>query len=144
MSADDALKAITTSHREVWTNKRYDLISEVYDEDFVGHFPGRPDWRGHADLEWNVEFIHGVFSDWTEDLQSAISDGVGGAASRWVSRGTHDGRPFLGIQPTGARVEVPEMGHYRFRDGRILEQWNTADHMIMYWQLGGDAVPLPD
>lgn len=141
---DDLSKLLSISHGEIWTSKRYDLIPEVYTEDFVGHFPGRPDWLGHQDLEDNVEFIHGVFSDWTEVLLDAVGDGGEHAASRWVSRGTHDGRAFLGIEPAGAKVEVPEMGFYRLRDGRICEQWNTADHIIMYWQMGGDGVPQPE
>ena len=42
---------------------------------------------------------------------------------RWS--GTHTG-PYLGIDPTGKRVEVRGMTIWRFEHGKVVEDWTTG------------------
>jgi len=56
-------------------------------------------------------------------------------AFRDTYSGTHDGK-FLGLTPTGRRVEVEEIHIVRFVDGHIAEHYYTGDDLGMMRQLG--------
>lgn len=52
----------------------------------------------------------------------------------WRIRGTHRGRLF-GMDPTGASLDVLEMGAWRFVDGLVAEAWFFADELALTDQL---------
>jgi predicted ester cyclase len=53
--------------------------------------------------------------------------------------GTHNGA-FMGMSPTGRRVEVQLIDIIRFgADGRAREHWGVSDQLAMMQQLG--AIP---
>jgi ketosteroid isomerase-like protein len=55
---------------------------------------------------------------------------------RFTCSGTHLG-DWLGVAPTGRRFEaVDEVGIYRFRKGRIVENWGVEDNLGRLEQLG--------
>ena len=49
--------------------------------------------------------------------------------------GTHRG-PLLGNPATGHRVEVHGMVRSRFRDGKVVEDWEILDRLGLFEQLG--------
>lgn len=59
--------------------------------------------------------------------------------ARVRATGTHKGA-FMGMAPTGRRVEVPLIDIIRFgADGRAREHWGILDQLAMMQQLG--AIP---
>jgi predicted ester cyclase len=56
---------------------------------------------------------------------------------RWT--GTHTG-PYLGVAPTGERVDVRGMTIWRFEDGKVVEDW-TAGHIPL--EIFGVEIPPP-
>jgi len=56
---------------------------------------------------------------------------------RWT--GTHTG-PYLGVPPTGKRVDVRGMTIWRFEDGKVLEDW-TVGHIPLV--IFGIEIPAP-
>jgi len=56
----------------------------------------------------------------------------------WRIRGTHTGELF-GIPATGRRIELLEMGAWRFVDGKVVEAWFFADEYALAAQL--DVAP---
>jgi len=52
----------------------------------------------------------------------------------WRIRGTHTGELF-GNPATGRRVEVLEMGAWRFVEGKVVEAWFFADEYALAAQL---------
>jgi predicted ester cyclase len=56
-------------------------------------------------------------------------------AARITMRGTHLG-DFMGMAPTGKRVEFHGMYMVRVRDGRIVEHWGEEDSGSLLAQLG--------
>lgn len=52
----------------------------------------------------------------------------------WRIEGTHTGELF-GIPATGRRIEVLEMGAWRFADGLVVEAWFFADEFALVAQL---------
>lgn len=61
-------------------------------------------------------------------------------AVRGTIRGTHQGE-FLGIPATERSVEFMVMGFFHFREGKIVERWDTGDILSLMVQLG--AIPAP-
>jgi predicted ester cyclase len=60
------------------------------------------------------------------------------AAVRLTMSGTHEGE-FMGLAPTGRRMEIGAMDLIRVRDGQAVEHWGVTDTMTMMQQLG--AIP---
>jgi steroid delta-isomerase-like uncharacterized protein len=59
---------------------------------------------------------------------------------RFVLRGTHEGE-FMGIPPTGKKVEVGGMAIMRIENGKIVEVWEDADVLGWMMQLGMELKP---
>jgi steroid delta-isomerase-like uncharacterized protein len=74
--------------------------------------------RGRAEIEtWAA----------TPDLETTVTRLVAGereAAVEWRLRGTFDGRPFQGIEPTGKPFELRGLDFFQVEDGQIVS--NTA------------------
>jgi predicted ester cyclase len=60
--------------------------------------------------------------------------------TRFTMRGTHQGE-FMGIAPTGRRVEMTGIDIIRFSDGKMVEHWGNTDDLGMMQQLG--VIPEP-
>ena len=81
--------------------------------------------RGFPDLESNIE-----------DL---IAEGEK-VVAHWRAHATHQGE-YMGIPPTGNRVNFIGISIYRIEGGKIAESWSVSDLLGMMQQLG--AVPSP-
>ena len=56
-------------------------------------------------------------------------------ATRVTHHGRHTGE-LMGIPPTGREVAYQYVHFFRFRDGRVVEQWSVRDDMTLMRQLG--------
>lgn|SRR5574341_103267 len=79
------------------------------------------------------------FPDGYEEIQDMVAEG-NTVMARWIFHGTHQGL-FMGIPPTGKRIEVTGYGTYYLENGEIV-----ADTMCMDWydaleQLGATIMP---
>jgi predicted ester cyclase len=85
--------------------------------------------------------------NWQRPFQAAFSDKVAidearivqgeWAASFGRQEATHSGE-FLGIAPTGKRVEIRYMDFWKVTDGRIADNWVMVDFPHVLRQLGVD------
>lgn len=125
-------EVVRTVFSEIWSKGNVDLITELFSENFVGHFPGEIIY-GHEGLAAEVIAHRRAFPDWTEKVEDEIVDGDK-VAIRFTSRGTNMGE-FLGNQPTGKSVEISEVAIFKLMDGRISEQWVYPDILGLQRQL---------
>jgi predicted ester cyclase len=56
-------------------------------------------------------------------------------AIQYTMRGTFKGE-FMGIAPTGKKMEIPNASFARFRDGKQVDVWPYFDTHLWYQQLG--------
>jgi SnoaL-like polyketide cyclase len=100
------------------------------------HAPGiRPgEARGPAAVDILAEAIRQAFAIDTVEAGAPIGtdDRV---AIRWTLRGVHVGS-YLGVAPTGRRVEIEGVDVLLIAAGRIVEIWRTYDRLALLRRLG--------
>jgi steroid delta-isomerase-like uncharacterized protein len=128
--------AVTLQHTEVWSNGNMDLISQIYAENYVGHFPGGMTVTGRGEIQTMIEAHRTAFPDWIEEVEELIAEGDH-VATRYRSTATHLG-PFEGNPATGKKVDISEASIYRMLDGQILEQWAYPDVLTLMQQITTD------
>src|SRR5215212_11102129 len=87
--------------------------------------------RGFPDLESTIEEESTI-----EDL-IAERDKV---VAHWRAQATHQGE-YMGIPPTGNRVNFTGISIYRIEGGKIAESWGLSDDLGLMRQIG--AIPEP-
>jgi steroid delta-isomerase-like uncharacterized protein len=125
---------------EIWNNGRFDLVDRVVAPEYVRHDPAFPDEvRGPEGYKRYVKAMMEPFPDGTLSVEDAII-GLGGdkAVVRYIWRATHTG-DFMGIPPTGKKVELAGISIMRAEDGKLVECWDGYDSLSLMRQLG--AVP---
>ena len=97
---------VLAQHRAVWSSSDPDAVDRYYAPEVICHFGGQ-ELKGSAQLKVIVVRRRAAFPDWNEEVELLIaeSDPV---ASRVTSTATHTG-PFLGMKPTGKRINISEM-----------------------------------
>ena len=85
--------------------------------------------------------------NWQRPFQAAFSDKVcideaRLAEGEWMAafgrqEATHSGE-FMGIAPTGKRVEIRYMDFWKVKDGKIVDNWVMVDFPHVMRQLGVD------
>jgi steroid delta-isomerase-like uncharacterized protein len=75
-----------------------------------------------------------AFPDLKIDVQRIFSNGDL-VADDVICTGTHRGE-FMGVAPTGKRVQVELMDFSRIARNKVVEHWGMADQMSLWQQLG--------
>jgi predicted ester cyclase len=91
-----------------------DAIDEIYHKDFIRHDPDGSVSTGVEKHKRMVARIRKTIPDHHENLQSMIVEGDL-VACRWTSSGTD--------RKSGKKWSHPCLSTYRFKDGKIIEQW---------------------
>ncbi|MGL4812370.1 MAG: ester cyclase [Beijerinckiaceae bacterium] len=114
-------------------------MAQHFHEDFV--------WRGNAGCgvkrgvaefrrNWQLP-LRAAFSERIYKTEKFIADGDWAACFGHIEA-THSG-PFMGIAPTGLRVDIPYMDFWRVVDGRIADNPVFVDFAAVLRQLGRDV-----
>jgi predicted ester cyclase len=139
---DDVSKVLYRSFVEEVINKgKYDLIPEIFSEDYLDHSapPGAP--TGGFDA---IRAVPIMFRGAFPDLHFVIEDMVSQddwVATRVTGRATHLGRPFMGIEPSGLRANWSSIGFFRVANGRIVEHYGQPDLGGLHQQLTREIKP---
>jgi steroid delta-isomerase-like uncharacterized protein len=110
---------------EVISQGKLEVVDELCSPDLVDHeqLPGMPEGR-----EGVKQFFAGL-REAIPDLQVDVHDMVGEGDKvvvRSTMHGTHE-KEFVGIPPSGARVEIPVIDVVRVADGQAVEHWGVSD-----------------
>jgi len=112
-----------------------DGFGDLVAEDFVEHeaVTDRPPTK-EGTLEF-FRYLLTAFPDMTMDVDDLLTDNDK-AVARVTATATHEGE-FVGVPPTGARVQMQLIDIMRFNDGGLVcEHWGVADMMSLMQQLG--------
>jgi steroid delta-isomerase-like uncharacterized protein len=137
--AGEANKELVTRFVDAfWSNGDLSAIGETMASDAIIHSPPVGDTEG---LKAFNRTLRAAFPDWYSTPEELVAEGDV-VVERWTGRGTHRGE-FMGIAPTGRRVEVPGVVFYRIWDGKIVEFRGAFDGLAMLQQLGAIPQPVP-
>jgi steroid delta-isomerase-like uncharacterized protein len=129
-------KAIVARYfNEILNQGKLEVIDEIMSPNFAFRIPTLPEpVRGPEGMKQFVTGLRNGFPDihFTVEREAAERDKV---ASRWRIVGTHKGE-FLGIPPTGNRVEDQGVDIFRIADGKIAEIWVNENDLGLMQQLG--------
>jgi predicted ester cyclase len=81
--------------------------------------------------------FRGGFPDVISTIEDIIAEGDK-VVARWRSRATHQGN-YMGIPPTGNRVEFTGISVYRIEGGKIAQSWTVEDQFGLMAQIGAVA-----
>lgn len=122
---------------DVWNRRRFDLIRSYYAPTVnVQTAPGR-ELHGIGGVTSNVIGLLAAMPDAAMHFDHFCdvheTDGYI-AAVRWSLNGTHLGDGPFG-PPTGKPVEILGMSHFRFVDGKIVQEWTVWDELAALIQI---------
>lgn len=118
---------------EVVTKGNVGLIDELFTEGILDHTV-LGDTRGRDAVKARAGSLRAAFSDFSATAEELVAEGDM-VALRATDRGTHDGE-FMGLPPTGRKVEYLATAFFRFEDGRIAERWVQPDLFGLMKQIG--------
>ncbi len=117
----------------------YAAWEEVCSPDYICHFAGFPKPMSLEEhIKANRTFLV-AFPDFHHEINDMVAEAEK-VTARVTLTGTHDGE-FMGIPPTGNRIEYTAFLTARFSDKRIVELWGVADMMTLMQQLGMELKP---
>jgi predicted SnoaL-like aldol condensation-catalyzing enzyme len=135
------------------TNKR--LVLDFYEEVLCGrNLEAAPRFLHEVYVQHNPYAAQGIagFLEFHRGFFSAIPDArvtVNMMAAEGdlvfvygTYTGTHTGKGFLDLPPTGNRVCYDVVDIFRVRDGKLAEHWDVADTRAIFTQLGA-LPPVP-
>jgi len=130
--AGDANKELVRRfYREAIGERDSSACERLLSVDFVHN--GEP--RGRVGQRQAVDYFLAAFPDLTNEIELILAeDDLVAAHQRWT--GTHEGE-FLGVAPSGRRVEFTSTAVLRIRDGLIVQAWDEIDAAGILAQLGG-------
>ena len=133
MSAEEN-KAIARRGYEAINRNNLDALDEVVASDITDRDPAPGQAPGLEGVKQWFSSMHTAFPDFRMDVEDMIAEGDKVVARVRMS-GTHQGE-FMGIDPTGNRVEISGIDILRVADGKIVEHWGNFDDLGMMQQLG--------
>lgn len=116
------------------------LAAELISPNAIFHVPGRAEpMRGPAGYLAIIGMMRGGFPDIQWTLEETICEGEK-VAARFTMCGIHRGL-FMGVAPTGKKIEVQAMNFYRISGGQFVEERGQPDLLTLLQQIG--AAPAP-
>ncbi len=138
MMSTQASRQLILALHDLWNSGSVEQIPEIYGENCTVHWAKGwgPASRGHAQIKDAILRTRSTFPDWHEEVLDIIvtPDKV---VTRYRSTGTQHGE-YLGIAPTGRKVEFEEISIYRIENDRVVEQWCLGDDLHCMAQLKSD------
>ena len=137
----EAAKAVVRRNtEEVQGRGNFEVFDELFADDFLDHTPqpGRtPDKHGAREL---YQVLRTAFPDFHAVIHWQLADGDRVTTYK-TYHGTHQG-PFLGVAPTGRRIQFETVDVMQVRRGKITAHWGVANLFSLMQQLGALA-PTP-
>ncbi len=122
---------------EVINKGNLSIIPELYHPNYIDHSapPGASHEGSVFDQVAQIpKMFRGAFPDVHFTIEDMTEEGDW-VATRVTGRAQHIGRPFMGVDPTGWKVEWSSLGFFRIQDGKIAEHYGQPDLMGLRQQI---------
>ena len=112
------------------------VVDEVIDTNYISESP-QGMVKGTEAMKQGFANLRTAFPDITFTVEDMIAE-EDKVVSRITCKGTHNGE-FMGIAPTGKKMNINGIIITRWVDGKEVEAWEVIDMLGMMQQLG--AIP---
>ena len=133
MNMEENKQLVSGLYEEIFQKHDLALADRFIHDDYVQHNPDLP--KGKAGF---VEFHVGFFSA-IPDAFAAVNRMVAEDDLVWVYNtitGTHAGKGFGDLPPTGNKIRYDVVDMFRVKDGKLIEHWDVADTKALFTQVG--------
>jgi predicted ester cyclase len=128
-------KAIVRYVYELCTRKDVPTLFEQYDPGYIEHT--RNGDISLEQLKQSTSMFFTAFPDSSFTVENMVAEGDK-VAYQVTIKGTHKGL-YMGIAPTGNKIEMRDTSIKRIVNGKLAESWGTLDSLSMMQQL--DMIP---
>jgi predicted ester cyclase len=116
-----------------------DTLEEIIAPDCPLYFSGMFMGTGPEAFKQIRAMMYSAFPDFRWTFDEIIAEGET-VAEHLTGRGTHQGE-FMGVAPTGNRIEIPAMAMAHIREGKITEMRGMPHMLGLMQQIGGAPAP---
>ena len=130
----EAKAVVRRNTEEVQSRGNFAVFEELFADDFVDHTPQpnmTPNKDGVRDL---YHRLRAAFPDFRADIHWQAAEGELVTTYK-TYHGTHEGM-FLGVAPTGRKIQFETVDVMRVRNGKITDHWGVANLFSLMQQLG--------
>jgi steroid delta-isomerase-like uncharacterized protein len=136
---EDNKRLVRVFVEELWNERKLELASTIFDENCHTHqlqsgLPSVAIPRGPAAIRTHVADWLSAFPDLRFNIEQMFSE-ENRVFSQLTMDGTQSG-PWLGIPPTGIRVNIRMTTIHRIQNGKIMEDWVLVESLGLFQQLG--------
>jgi hypothetical protein len=129
----EANKALIRRVYELSTQKDVAKLFELYDPGYIEHL--RNGDQSLEQLKAGISIIFAALPDLKFTVEDMVAEGDK-VAYRVTITGTHTGGPYMGVAPSGKKIEMRNTSIKRIANGRLAESWGTLDTVSAMRQLG--------
>ena len=124
---------------ELWNARRLDVADQIFSEDCVTHqlrsgILAQPARRGPQEMKEHVSGWLMSFPDLRFKIEQMVAERYR-VVSQLVMEGTHQGT-WMGISPTGKKLQIRMMVIHRIANSRIAEDWVLVESLGLFQQVG--------
>jgi predicted ester cyclase len=116
----------------VWNGRQHGHVPFHFAADAIAHWPGCRDAVGHDAIGKLIKSLLSSLPDATTRVEhvswSEETDGVI-LAVRWLIHGTTQTGGIFGDIPGGKKIAFWGSSHFRFGNGRVVEEWTVFDEL---------------
>lgn len=138
--ASKTLGPIVQSYADVWNSGDMQKLDAVADTNFVRH-ASPTSQAGAANLD-SLKKVIANFRKMYPDAKVTVDEGVyagNACAVRWTFTGTNSGAADSTL--AGKKVTVSGISFFHVANGKLTEEWVSADNLGTMMQLGYKLVP---
>ncbi len=130
-----AVEQKVRSYFEAMNDRDPDAMAAHWREDGVEDLVAVGILRGREELRDYFASMFAAMPDASTTVTRLIA-GEQSCAVEWRLEATLEGAPFMGIEPTGKRVEIRGLDLFELEDGEIVSNTAYFDSMSMARQIG--------
>ncbi len=110
------------------------FVDQLYDKNSVYHGIGEESEVSREEFKTLVKRMVRAFPDISIHIDDLVAENDK-VAYKLTIEGTHKGE-LQDIPPTGRRISFSSVGIMRFKDGKVVEDWEVYDIMGILRQVG--------
>jgi len=132
----EANKEIVRAVEEAWDRQDLDSLDQYFVPDFDNSASGVPGLPGGLE---GAKMAHASsmqsFPDRKIHIEELLADGDKVMVRARITGTNQGGFPLMNVPPNGNPIDIPFVGIYTLRDGKIVSHWGLNDVATLMQQL---------